>query len=401
MFANYQVKFDLIQAESIRLMSYTYSTLNADFQNLEALLNGSDELYHLRKISLENNFKDEFDVCLGLSLLGIAFERRHQFLTNRYFLDALNIKLMPAEASFNQYLNFLNSKLFYGTGTFDIENHFNHQSELIKSRKISHSHQYFGETFYIPKIQTQDLEFLSKNGYLVIPNAVPEEFCDQLYKRIFELAEAERNSDKGGYIYGLGNSQRIYHLIAKDKLFWKALTHPLILELMDYFFERDTLHDRYYLTSYHANILNPGAEPQILHVDAAVPEPLPQWIVRANSNILLQDYTSENGATEIVPGSHLFNRKPTREDIEKFPLHSIEAKKGSLIVWHGHLWHRSGKNSSKLPRAALLGTFCASHFREMCLEENPYLNYNPLTIESLPSDIKNIMGWSHGAKNYT
>lgn len=170
---------------------------------------------------------------------------------------------------------------------------------------------------------------------------------------------------------------------------------------MDYLFERDTLHDRYYLTSYHANILNPGAEAQILHVDAAVPEPLPHWIVRANSNILLQDYTSENGATEIVPGSHLFNRKPTSEDIKKFPLCSIEAKKGSLVVWHGHLWHRSGENRSKFPRAALLATFCASHFREMCLEENPYLNYSPLTIESLSSEIKNIMGWNHGAKNYT
>lgn len=381
-------------------MSYTYTTLKCDFQDIDNFLCINKNLYELRKLSILSSYGNEFNVCLGLSLLGINFEKRHQFLTNRFFLDALNLRLMPSNDCFNKYISFLKNTTHLNNNLINPEKFFKTEVSKINSKKNKNLDNYFGKNFTIPKIQTGDFEFLDKNGFLIIPNAVPIDLCDAINKRIYELAEAEKNSDKGGYIYGLGNSQRIYHLMGKDKLFWKAISHPLILELMDHFFERDTLHDRYYLTSYHANILNPGAEPQILHVDAAVPEPLPPWIIRANSNILLQDYTKENGATEIVAGSHLFNRKPTMEDIKSFPLQTLEGKKGSLVVWHGHLWHRSGENKSKSPRSALLGTFCASHFREMCLEENPYLNYNQLTIQSLPSEIKNLMGWHHGSKNY-
>ncbi len=382
-------------------MKYTYTTLKSAYQNIWDYLSPSKNLYDLREISIKNEYCNEFDVCLGLSLLHINFEHRHQFLTNRYFLDSLGLKLMPSNDRFLEYINFLKGIIKPKNGIISPDNFFFEEADLIKSENSAKSSNYFGNDFAIPKIQPKDFEFLNKNGYLIIPNAVPHDFCDLLYTRILEIGEAEKKSTKGGYIYGLGNSQRIYHLIGKDQLFWKAIAHPLIIELMDHFFDRDTLHDRYYLTSYHANILNPGAEPQILHVDAAVPEPLPPWIIRANSNILLQDYTSENGATEVVPGSHLLNRKPTREEKLSHPLQTLEGKKGSLIVWHGHLWHRSGENKSNSARVALLGTFCASHFREMCLEENPYLNYNALTIESIPLEIKNLMGWYHGSKDYT
>ncbi len=385
-------------------MIYTYTTLKCDFQDIDNFLYFNKNLHglsELRKLSSLSGYANEFDVCLGLSLLGVSFEKRYQFLTNRFFLDALNIKLMPSNDCFEKYMYFLKNNLDPNNKLTAPENYFKKEAAKIILDKYKNLSNYFGDAFILPKIQPKDYDFLDKNGYLVIPDAVPNDFCDLVNKRINELAESERNSDKGGYIYGLGNSQRIYHLLGKDKLFWKAISHPLILELMDHFFQRDTLHDRYYLTSYHANILNPGAEPQILHVDAAVPEPLPPWIIRANSNILLQDYTLENGATEVVAGSHLLNRKPTKQDMLDFPLKKLVGKKGSLIVWHGHLWHRSGENKSTLPRTALLGTFCASHFREMCLEENPYLNYDQLTIESIPSDIKNLMGWYHGAKKYT
>lgn len=379
-------------------MNYTYTNLSHDFKDIEQFISNS-QLDDLRRQSIKHGFKEVFDVCLGLGLLGLKFEDRKQFLSNRYFLDAINITLMPDENSFNKFYSFIiqNNNL---QSTSEIEDHFINIANNLKAEK-SLKNNFFNTSFILPKITPENYQFLDQNGYLIIPNAVPEDFCDTLFEKINELARYERSTNGGGYLYGLGKSQRIYHLIGKDPIFWKSLRHPLILELMDHLFKRDTLHDLYYLTSYHANILNPGAEPQILHVDAAVPEPLPPWIIRANSNLLLQDYTKENGATEIVPGSHLFMRKPNRNDLEKNLLHSIEAKKGSLIVWHGHLWHRSGENKSHDSRIALLATFCASHFREMCLEENPYLTYGPNTIENLSPEIKALMGWYHGKKDYT
>jgi len=293
----------------------------------------------------------------------------------------------------------LSTSIYSIQSSSEAEIFFCKQSEVLKKNKNLTKFD-FGINFEIPKISKSDLDFLDKNGYLIIEDAVPDSFCETVLQIIMELSAKEKNSAKGGYFYGLGKSQRIYNLLGKNKIFWAALRHPLILDLMDHFFARDTLHDLYYLTSYHANILNPGAEHQILHVDAAVPEPLPPWTIRANSNILLQDYTCENGATQCVPGSHLLLRKPTPRDLETSSLHTLVAKKGSLLVWHGNLWHRSGENISNQSRVALLGTFCASHFREMCLEENPYLNYDADTAKSFPNDLKNLMGWNHGIKNY-
>lgn len=381
-------------------MKYTYTTLKEDFSNLENLLHAHNpQLYGLMIASVNNSFHDEFSTCLGLSLLNLSFDKRVQFLSNRFFLDAINIELMPNDNKFNSYLSFILKNFKSINSPKDIENFFSVESTKFKNYRNTVPLE-FGINFQLPTISQSDLDFLDENGYLIVNNAVPESFCDLVLEVIMGLSEIEKNSDKGGYFYGLGKSQRIYNLLGKNKIFWTALQHPTILQLMDHFFARETLHDLYYLTSYHANILNPGAESQILHVDAAVPEPLPPWTIRANSNILLQDYTTENGATEIVPGSHLLHRKPTQGDLESSVVKPIVAKKGSIIVWHGNLWHRSGENTSDKSRVALLGTFCASHFREMCLEENPYLNYDQDTSNSFPNNLKNLMGWHHGIKNY-
>ena len=73
-------------------------------------------------------------------------------------------------------------------------------------------------------------------------------------------------------------------------------------------------------------------------------------------------------------------------------------KKGSLVFWTGHLWHQSGKNNSDEDRLALLGCFATSIFREMVMEENPYLSLKPDTASPYSKKIKNLIGWSHGLK---
>jgi ectoine hydroxylase-related dioxygenase (phytanoyl-CoA dioxygenase family) len=169
---------------------------------------------------------------------------------------------------------------------------------------------------------------------------------------------------------------------------------------MKHIFHRENFHEKYYLTSFHANLLYPGAESQIWHIDSNVPNPIPNWVIRANSNFIIQDYFSDNGATQIIPFSHKFNRKPNNEEINvnKFKAVTLEAPKGSIIFWLGNLWHRSGKNITNQPRIALLGGYCTSYFREMCMEENYYVNnVNQSDIE-LSEKIKKLIGWNHGVK---
>lgn len=218
-----------------------------------------------------------------------------------------------------------------------------------------------------------------------------------------EISEIEKNSAKGGYIYGAGNMQRIYNLIAKDEIFQELIIHPTCHHVMRHMFKRDNFHDKYYLTSFHANLLYKDAEPQIWHIDANVPDPIPPWIIRSNSNFIIHDYSEENGATEIIPGSHKFLRKPQMDEIDANYLSTkfIEAPKGSIAFWHGHLWHRSGRNVTDKPRIALLGAYSASFLREVSMEENPYLSIHPSKYNELSPDIKKLLGWNHGVKDYS
>jgi hypothetical protein len=377
-------------------MRLTYTNLKDFILNLDKFLEKSSYLKNLKIISDNHQYSKEFIVLLGLSILGQSANSFNQFYTNRFFLDSIGLNLMPTTDRFSSYLDLVSTNLKPING----DNYLIEICIETFRNGIGNSTPYFSD-FSIPKLSINDLNFLDNNGYLIVENAIPFYFCDVLFEKIMELCEQEKLSHKGGYFYGLGNSQRIYHLLGKDPLFCKAIEHPTIIQSMDHFFSRDTLHDLYYITSYHANVLGPGAEAQILHVDAAVPEPLPPWTIRANSNLILQDYTFENGATQIVPGSHKFCRKPKPADLKNPNLLTLEAKKGSLVLWHGNLWHRSGSNISNETRVALLGTFCASFFREMCMEENPYLHYSLSEIESMPGTIKNLLGWNHGLKEYS
>ena len=171
---------------------------------------------------------------------------------------------------------------------------------------------------------------------------------------------------------------------------------------MNHLFFRETFHEKYYLTSFHANIIGSQEESNIWHIDANVPDPIPPWIIRANSNIIVHEYNANNGATQIIPGSHKWLRKPNMNEIRDDHLEMIDiiAPKGSIVFWHGHLWHRSGKNNSSNPRLALLGAYSASFFREVCLEENAYLNLNINQIQTLSPKLKKILGWDHGSKFY-
>lgn len=305
------------------------------------------------------------------------------YQSNRYFIDALDVKIIPTPDGFEKF--FLDIQEKHSISEEKLKNIF--ENVLKDNIHINSS---------------MDLESLDRNGFLVIENVLDSVLCDQLYDLTLEISNYEKFVLKTGYTYGSGKLDRVYTLISKHKKYQELVLHPLVHRIMSYMFHRETFHEKYYLTSFHANILQPGAEKQIWHIDANVPEPIPPWIIRSNSNFILQDYTSENGATEIIAGSHRWCRKPNpAEATQTFPnAQQMVAPKGSVVIWHGHLWHRSAPNRTTKPRVALLGAYAASFLREVCMEENPFLNLDINQIQLLPEGVKSILGWNHGSKNY-
>ena len=114
-------------------------------------------------------------------------------------------------------------------------------------------------------------------------------------------------------------------------------------------------------SSFQANILHPGCNKQRLHIDTPVPEPLPDWPIKANSIWMIDDFTESNGATELCAGSHRRKFKPNITDDKEAINTKAIAPAGSVLFTHGALWHRAGANISKKSRVALLGSFAASY----------------------------------------
>ena len=340
---------------------------------------------------------------MGFRFLGLSMESALlEFRSNRYFLDSLGLDLMPERSELLSTKHKIENAVDKIGIKAPVEEIFD---IIIKDHIDALTTSCFPtifRDFHMPKLTEADWNFLDENGYLIVKNALPMDLCDYLADRLNHLADFEKNSQKGGYFYGSGRMQRVYQLLGKDEIFRDLLLHPICDQVMSHMFYRPTYHDKYYLTSFHGNILQPQAEAQIWHVDANVPEPLPPWIIRSNSNYVIQDFTDNNGATEIIAGSHKLLRKPNKVEAEDLELKTIKlcAPKGSLIFWHGHLWHRSGANQSLNNRAALLAAYSASFFREVCMEENPYLYFTSDITKLLSPQLKRLLGWEHGKKDY-
>ena len=194
---------------------------------------------------------------------------------------------------------------------------------------------------------------LDEYGYVVLKGVLTTNQVGSLRERSIELVKKER--ELGAQLYLDNRSQRVWNLVNKGEIFADMIQHPLVLEFQEYL-----LGENCTLSSFTVNLIGPGSPVSDLHVDyplSSLPTPHPSFALCANSVYVLDDFSLENGATRLVPGSHKRGYGPspgeTYNDIVQ-----VTGKKGDIIIIHGHIWHSSGENRTDQDRVALLGFFC-------------------------------------------
>ena len=100
---------------------------------------------------------------------------------------------------------------------------------------------------------------------------------------------------------------------------------------------------------------------QPLHVDmAAIPDERGYWV--CNTIWMLDDFTSENGATRLIPGSHKWGRRPQDVLADPSAPHPDEillsGRAGGVVVMNAHLWHGGTANRTAAPRLAMHAFYC-------------------------------------------
>jgi ectoine hydroxylase-related dioxygenase (phytanoyl-CoA dioxygenase family) len=231
-----------------------------------------------------------------------------------------------------------------------------------------------------------DRRQLDELGYVLLEHAIDEAFLSDLRTRILELYE-EEGDNAGREFKTEANATRLANLVDKGEVFRRAIVLPEVLAGV-----RHVLGDEIKLSSLNARSADPGSEEgQPLHVDmGAVPDERGFWV--CNTVWMLDDFTTENGATRMIPGSHRWRKRP--QDVLEDPKapHPNEVlltgKAGSIAIMNAHLWHGGTANRSAKPRLALHAFYCR---RDKPQQQYQKALLRPETQAGLSRELRDIL----------
>jgi len=135
--------------------------------------------------------------------------------------------------------------------------------------------------------------------------------------------------------------------------------------------------------------IDPGETAQPIHADDTLIDlPRPHRPLVCNSMWALTDFTAENGATRIVPGSHRFDDKPVFGS--EHASIAAEMPAGSILIWNGSLWHGGGANRSRKRRVGIAMNYCAGFIRQ---QENQQLGIPPQRVKNFEPRLQELVGY--------
>ena len=201
---------------------------------------------------------------------------------------------------------------------------------------------------------------LEERGFVILEKLLTPGETDALRERSMQVAANEGEAGDG-FMYLDDRAQRVWNLVNKGEVFEAAIQRPEVIAFMEHLLGGD-----FTLSSFTVNIIYPGAEHSDFHLDrplSNVPVPRPSFPFSANSMWFLDDFTRDNGATWVVPGSHKRLVETPQQGVEYEDAIQAQGPRGSVMIMNGAIWHRSGTNRTDRDRAALLGFFCRSFLK--------------------------------------
>lgn len=198
---------------------------------------------------------------------------------------------------------------------------------------------------------------LDTRGYQVFADLISSERAEELRQGVEEAgalppAAGERQVTGTRHVDPLARGSRAFDAVLREPAILAATRH--------------ILNGAFRISSLSCRDPQPGYGEQGLHADWGPRPPEhprdPAWIVTVIW--ILDDFTEENGATRVVPGSHVLPGLPSKKLAQPGKRHPDEelvtARAGSVLVFNGHLWHSGTRNQSSGPRRTLQMSFVST-----------------------------------------
>ncbi len=227
------------------------------------------------------------------------------------------------------------------------------------------------------------LDQIAKDGFTLVEGVLSADEADALAADLERIeralaTEPARNAFEGHH------TLRVYNLLAHGKL-WEAVpVHPNVLPIIE-----GVLDDGCLVSSLSSVKILPGETAQPLHTDdQLIPIKRPHAACVCNSMWALTDFTEQNGATRVVPGSHLADHPP--DFGTAYDSVAVEMKKGSVLIWNGSLWHGGGANQTDAPRIGIPMNYCAGWLRQ---QENQQLGIPRDVAQGFSPRLRRLVGY--------
>ena len=173
---------------------------------------------------------------------------------------------------------------------------------------------------------SKNIQQIVDEGYTVLRDDVSVDLTDSIRGCVLKHVDLDTDAE----------TQFQTNMLEVDPVFSSAVTHPATLTIVDFLLGRSAQ-----LSQMAGSVRRAGPNLLGLHADSDwFPAPFPDWEIMATACWVCDDFTEENGATMVIPGSHV-HRCPPPETItqSREGAMPIDAPKGSIVIWNGSVWH--------------------------------------------------------------
>lgn len=225
---------------------------------------------------------------------------------------------------------------------------------------------------------------LDRDGFAVVEDYLSAEDVAAKkagLQRILASVPTGRNDFEGF------STRRIYALFAKTRTFDATATDPLVLGVLE-----RVLGPSFQLSAPVGISIGPGEQAQRLHRDENLPIARPRQELVLNTMWALDDFTTENGATRVIPGSHRWVERGPDEASDEVIQAVMPA--GSVMFFVGSVIHGGGANHTDRSRLGVILHYCAGWLRP---QENQILAVPKEIVRGLSPRLQELLGYNvHG-----